>query len=418
MTQASSQPRFGALSDVKIIDLTQMLAGPYGTMVLADHGAQVIKVEPPEGDMTRQTGPYRADDEVRSLGGYFQSIDRNKLSVCLDLKTPEGKTAFLALARDADAVVENFRSGVMERLGLGYEVLQKANPRLVYGALRGFGDRRTGASPYVDWPAYDVIAQAMGGIMAITGPDPQTPTKIGPGVGDIVPGLMLAFGVLAAVHHARRTGEGQFVDIAMVDSILAICERMVWQHSIEGLIPGPEGNHHPFLCPFGLFPVADGFISVAAQHDSPFATLCEGLGAPTLPKDRRFNSRERRSENRRTLIEELSQHTRRFTKMQLMERLGGRVPFCPVMNIAEIEADPHFAAREMIVELEQPGTAPIRVAGVPIKMTRTPGGVRRRSPYLGEDTRTQLIAAGLSPSDIQALIDHRAAVSHEPQESA
>ena len=223
-------------------------------MVLADHGAQVTKIEPPEGDVTRGAGPFRDGDNVRAVGGYFQSVDRNKRSICLDLKSEDGKRIFKELVRDADAVTENFRAGVMERLGLSYEVLRDINPRLVYGALRGFGDRRTGASPYHDWPAFDVVAQAMGGMMAITGPDPQTPTKVGPGVGDIVPGLMLGFGVLAAVHHARRTGEGQFVDVSMVDGVLAVCERMIWQHSVQGLTPGPEGNHHPFLCPFGMFP--------------------------------------------------------------------------------------------------------------------------------------------------------------------
>src|SRR5262249_41598153 len=153
--------------------------------------------------------------------------------------------------------------------GLGYEVLREVNPKLVYGALRGFGDRRTGASPYLDWPAFDVVAQAMGGIMAITGPDPNTPTKVGPGVGDIIPGMMLAFGVLAAIHHARVTGEGQFVDVSMADAVLAVCERTVYQHTVQGQTPAPEGNHHPFLVPFGMFPAADGFVTIAAQQQ-PF----------------------------------------------------------------------------------------------------------------------------------------------------
>jgi crotonobetainyl-CoA:carnitine CoA-transferase CaiB-like acyl-CoA transferase len=406
---------FGALRDLRIVDLTQMLAGPYGTMMLADHGAEVIKVEPLDGDMTRGAGPYRQDDAERVLGGYFQSIDRNKQSVCLDLKSEAGRAALKALVRGADAVTENFRAGVMERLGLGYEVLRAVNPRLVYGALRGFGDQRTGASPYVDWPAFDVVAQAMGGVMAITGPDASTPTKVGPGVGDIVPGMMLAFGVLAAVHHARRTGEGQFVDVSMVDAVLAVCERTVWQHSVQGLTPGPEGNHHPFLCPFGMFPAADGFITVAAQQDNFFQILCEAIGAAPLLADPRFASFKTRSENRRALIEALGEFTRRLSKAELMARLGGRIPFGPVMNIAEIEADPHFAAREMIVEVEQPGGAPIRLAGVPIKMTRTPGAVRRRAPLLGEHTRVQLRRAGLTEAEIQGLIDARAAAALHDQ---
>jgi crotonobetainyl-CoA:carnitine CoA-transferase CaiB-like acyl-CoA transferase len=384
-----------------------MLAGPYGTMMLADHGALVIKVEPPEGDMTRQAGPFRKDDSQQVLGGYFQSIDRNKQSVCLDLKTDAGRRALKALVRDADAVVENFRAGVMERLGVGYETLREENPRLVYGALRGFGDVRTGASPYNEWPAFDVIAQAMGGIMAITGADGLTPTKVGPGVGDIVPGAMLAFGVLAAVHHARRTGVGQFVDVSMVDAILAVCERMVWQNSVQGLVPGPEGNHHPFLCPFGIFPAADGFIALAAQQDDFFRTLCAAIDASHLVNDPRFLRREDRTTHRRELILLLNEATGVFTKVELMARLGGRLPFGPVMNIVDIRSDPHFAARDMIVDVEQPGSEPIQVAGVPIKMTVTPGGIHQRSPLLGEHTRQYLLAAGLTLDEIEIILERR-----------
>lgn len=416
LTTVSDPVPFGALRDIKIIDLTQMLAGPYGTMVLADHGAQVTKIEPPEGDVTRGAGPFRDGDNVRAVGGYFQSVDRNKRSICLDLKTEDGKRVFKELVRDADAVTENFRAGVMERLGLGYEVLRDINPRLVYGALRGFGDRRTGASPYNDWPAYDVVAQAMGGIMAITGPDPQTPTKVGPGVGDIVPGLMLGFGVLAAVHHARRTGVGQFVDVSMVDAVLAVCERMVWQHSVQGLVPGPEGNHHPFLCPFGMFSAADGHVTIAAHQDEFFNILCKVINAPALASDRRYATRVDRTDNRYSLIADLNRHTGPLSKAELMKRLAGRIPFGPVMNISEIMADPHFAARQMIVDVEQPGDAPIQVAGVPVKMTVTPGGVHRRGPLLGEDTRVRLREIGLSDEEIQNLIDRRVAIAADKPE--
>lgn len=394
---------FGALSDIRIIDLTQMLAGPYSTMMLADHGALVIKVEPPEGDMTRHGGPFRKDDAERVLGGYFQSIDRNKHSVCLDLKTELGVRALKELVRDADAVVENYRAGVMERLGVSYEVLRAINPRLVYGALRGFGDARTGVSPYKDWPAFDVVAQAMGGIMAITGASTETPTKVGPGIGDIAPGMMLAFGVLAAIHHARRTGRGQFVDVSMIDAVLAICERTVWQHSVGGIVPGPEGNHHPFLCPFGIYPAADGFVTLAAHQDSFFVQLCEALAASELAQDPRFATREARTEHRHQCVVELSKHTSKYSKTELTRRLGGRIPFGPVLNIAEIERDPHFTARQMLVDVEQPGSHPTRVAGVPIKLTETPGGVHRRSPLLGEHTRLHLQQAGLTEGEIAAI---------------
>lgn len=402
---------FGTLSDITVIDLTQMLAGPYATMMLADHGARVIKVEPPGGDMTRD--PAQSDGSGNRLGGYFQSIDRNKDSVVLDLKTEGGRTAFKALVLSSDAVIENFRSGVMERLGLGYEALSEINPRLVYGTLRGFGDPRTGTSPYQDWPAFDVIAQAMGGIMAITGPNANTPTKVGPGVGDIAPGMMLAFGVLAAIHHARRTGQGQFVDVAMTDAVLAVCERMIWQHSTEGVVPGPEGNHHPFLCPFGMFPAADGFITVAAQQDAFFDILVTSVGAEWMTRDPRFSTRSQRVQNRLELIDILSRELAKFTKAELTAKLGGKIPFGPVMNIAEIEKDRHFITRKMIVEVDDPGRASIRIAGVPVKMTRTPGAVKRRAPLLGEHTRLRLQEVGLSEEEIELLIERREAAQFQ-----
>jgi crotonobetainyl-CoA:carnitine CoA-transferase CaiB-like acyl-CoA transferase len=394
----------GALADIRILDLTQMLAGPYATMILADHGADVVKIESPDGDLIRPVGPYRETDQRRVLGGYFQSVNRNKRSVCLDLKKPEGVSALLKMVETADAVVENFRAGVMERLGIGYEVLHGINPRLVYGALRGFGDKRTGQSPYGDWPAFDVIAQAMGGIIATTGPDAQTPTKVGPGVGDIIPGIMLAFGVLAGVHHARRTGEGQFVDVSMADAILAVCERTVWQYSVQNITPGPEGNHHPFLAPFGIYPAADGFIAVGSHQQAFFESLCKRLGAADVLADPRFNTTDARIANRSALADELSRYTRQLTRAELSARLGGAIPFGPVMNIDDISRDPHFAAREMIVSVEQPGGEPIQIAGVPIKMTVTPGAVRRRAPLLGEDTLQRLREAGLSESEIERIV--------------
>lgn len=406
---------FGALSDIRILDLTQMLAGPYATMVLADQGAEVVKIEPPAGDVTRGG---RHADHPEPLSTYFQSINRNKRSVCLDLKSEEGRNTFKALCKNADAVIENFRAGVMDRLGLGYEVLKEINPRLVYGCLRGFGDSRTGESPYVNWPAYDVVAQAMGGMMAITGAEPGgLPTKVGPGVGDTIPGLMLAFGVLAAVHSARRTGQGQFVDVSMVDAILSICERAVWQHTAEGLIPGPEGNHHPFLCPFGIFPAADGHVALAAHDQSFFGLLCQELGMQELAHDDRFLTKGKRSDNRRTLIPLIGKHTQEFTKAALMEKLGGRMPFGPVMNIKEILSDAHFQAREMIVEVDHPGGTKARIAGTPVKMTGTPGAILSRSPFLGEHTVEELRAAGIDKLDVEFLLHQKIALTEKEASS-
>lgn len=274
------RPR-GALDGLTVVDLTQMLAGPYASMMLADQGARVIKVEPPGGDETRRTGPHIENAlriEDGGYGSYFASINRGKESIVLDLKQEAGKEVLLRLIESADVVIENFRAGVMERLGLGYEALAKVNPRLVYATLRGFGDRRSGASPYADWPAYDPVAQAMGGIMGITGSVPGgPPTKVGPGVGDILPAMFLSFGIASACWRAQRTGRGQFVDVGMVDSVLAVCERIIFQYSSTGVVPRPEGNGHPLLCPFGMFPAKDGFVSIGIPRDEfwrLYAVLC------------------------------------------------------------------------------------------------------------------------------------------------
>lgn len=395
---------FGALSDIRIIDLTQMLAGPYGTMMLADHGAEVIKVESPQGDMTRPGGPFHPDDQQKTHGGYFQSVNRNKKSIVLDLKTESGREALKALIKEADAITENFRAGVMDKLGLSYESLREINPKLVYGTLRGFGDQRTGASPYAEWPAFDVVAQAMGGIMGITGPDASHPTKIGPGVGDIVPGMMLAFGVLSAIHHARRTGQGQFVDISMVDSMLAVCERMIYQHSVSDHVARPQGNGHPFMCPFGMFPAKDGHVTIAAPQQGFFNTLCDLIDVPELKDDPRFNTPPGRSQHKGELEVLLANATAKLTKAELTDRLGGKIPYGPVLQMDEIDTNPHFTAREMVVEVAQPGSErPTKIAGVPIKLTETPGGVHSRGPYLGEHTEEILRNAGISDHEIEQL---------------
>jgi crotonobetainyl-CoA:carnitine CoA-transferase CaiB-like acyl-CoA transferase len=381
-----------------------MLAGPFCTMMLADQGAEVIKIEPLEGDGTRQMGPFIADDELRAFGGYFQSVNRNKLSIALDLKRPDARAIVLKLVMRAHVLVENYRAGVMERLGLGYETLRAVNRRLVYASIRGFGDPHTGESPYVDWPAFDVVAQAMGGIMNITGPDPLTPTKVGPGVGDIVPAIMTAYGVMAAVWRAERTGEGQYVDVPMVDSVLSLCERIVHQHSYLGKVAGPEGNRHPFLCPFGIVPAKDGFVALACHADEFWAKLCGLMGRPDLVSDNRIATREGRKDHQDIVYEAVSAFTSRHTRHELMGILGGQVPFGPVFNVADIIADPHFKAHGMIVELDQPGSpTKVAVAGVPVRMSDTPGRVRHRAPLLGEDTDRVLSMVDHSPGEIARL---------------
>lgn len=394
----------GALAGLRVIDLTQMLAGPYCTMMLADQGADVLKIEPIEGDPTRHFGPFRADDKDHHFGGYFQSTNRNKKSIGLDLKSAEGKDLFRRLVRDADVVVENFRAGVMDRLGVGYESLAADNPRLVYAAIRGFGDPRTGASPYVDRPAFDVVAQAMGGAMGITGPDANTPMKIGPGIGDIFPAALSAFGIMAAVYHAQKTGQGQFVDVAMYDGVLAMCERLVYQYSYTGKSPVPEGNQHPILCPFGVFPCEDGMVTIGCPRDSFWRELVDAMGRPELASDPKFLTNNDRLAHASETVAVVESWTRGLTKAQIAEALDGRVPFGPVNTAADIYADPHIAARHMLVEVEHPGsTKPVTIASTPIRMTATPGGISRRAPLTGEDTDEVLSALGLGAGEIAGL---------------
>jgi crotonobetainyl-CoA:carnitine CoA-transferase CaiB-like acyl-CoA transferase len=394
----------GALAGLRVIDMTLMLAGPYASMLLADQGAEVIKIEPLDGDYVRTVGPYRPDDKLHAFGGYFQSVNRNKLSVALDLKKPEARDILIDLVRGSDVLVENYRTGVMDRLGLSYEVLREANPRLVYGAIRGFGDPRTGLSPYVNWPAYDVIAQAMGGIMGITGASAAQPVKIGPGVGDIVPAMMCAVGVLAAVYRAKQTGQGQFVDVSMVDSVLALCERIVYQHSYEHKVPQPEGHRHPFLTPFGIIPCNDGHLTLACHTDAFWGRLCELMGKPEMASDPRLATEEARRLHQDLVYDTIANFTSSRSKHELSALFGGHVPFAPVYTVADIMQDPHFAARDMIIELEHPGCeSGLAVAGVPIKMTETPGAIRRRAPMLSEHAAEVLAGIGIGDERLRDL---------------
>ena len=398
----------GALAGVRVVDLTRMLSGPFCTMLLADHGAEVIKVETFEGDTSRSHGPYRADDPERAMGGYFQSVNRNKRSIAVDLKDPRGRALVHRLIGTAQVVVENFRPGVMERLGLGYEALAAENPRLVYAAIRGFGDPRSGESPYGDWPAYDVVAQAMGGLIGTTGFGTDSPVKIGPGIGDIFPGTLTALGIAMALRHVEATGKGQFLDVAMYDSILALCERIVYQHSFAGLTPGPEGNSHPLFVPFGLFPAADGWVAIACPNDYFFRDLAEAMGAPELARDERAATKAARARNRAFVNDAVTAWTSARSKRALAEALGGRVPFGPVNTVADIFADPHVKARGMLAEVEHPGSGqPSVVAGTPIHFSATPGGVRRRAPHLGEDTARILDELGYGEAERTALREER-----------
>jgi formyl-CoA transferase len=331
-------------------------------------------------------------------------VNRNKKSIVLNLKDPASREVVRKLVATADVLVENYRSGVMERLGLGYEQLLEINPRLVYAAIRGFGDPRSGASPYDDWPAYDVIAQAMGGLIGITGPGPGSHVKVGPGVGDIFPGTLAAFGILAALHRATRTGRGQFVDVAMYDAVLALCERIVYQHSFSGSVPQPQGSSHPFFSPFGLYEAADGWVTIACPNDGFWVALARIMGRPELAEDPRTQRKTDRAKHSEFVNSTVSAWTRAHTKAQLATLLGGAVPFGPVHTVQDIFEDPHVHSRGMLAEVEHPGSELNSiVVGTPVHLSETPGGVRRRAPYFGEHTLQVLQELGYDAETIEAM---------------
>ena len=398
----------GILKGVRVLDLSRMLSGPYCTMMLADHGAEVIKIESGTGDTSRANGPFRDDDPDHLWAGYFVSLNRSKKSVTLDLKNPDDKVAFCALVRDADVLVENFRPGVMERLGLSYEYLATLNPRLVYGAVRGFGDPRSGQSPYADWPCYDVVAQAMGGIMAITGPDAASPTKVGPGVGDIFSGMIMAFGLMAALRHADATGAGQFVDVAMYDAMISLCERAVYLNDFTGTVPGPEGNEHPFLAPFGLFGAQDGAVALGIVDDAFWRALAGVMQGDALVRDTRFSTRAARAKNRQVLNTLVGAWTAQYTKAELTQKLGGLIPYGPLQTVQDMIKDPHAAARNMLSTIANPDNPdrPWRVASNPLRFGAAPLPTPASPPKLGADNDRYLTPApppSMSDQDKKAL---------------
>jgi succinyl-CoA:mesaconate CoA transferase len=373
----------GALSDLRVLDLTQVLAGPYCTMLLADLGADVVKVERPGGDLIRPNPPFADDPESEAYGGYFQSVNRGKRSLELDLGDERDREDFLRLVETADVVVENYRAGTMERFDLGYETLRDHNEELVYASIRGFGDPRTGATDRQGQPSFDLIAQALGGVMEITGHPDGPPTKVGPGIGDLFTAVLNAVGILAAVHHRDTGGGGQYVDTAMYDSIVSLCERTVYQYSYTGESPTRRGNSHPTLFPYDAFETADGHVVVAAFGDNHWRALCAAMDRPDLAAD--YPDAPSRMANREHLREQIGDWASERESAAVEDALAGEVPCAPVQNTADVFDDPHVHAREMLVDVEQPGAdREVTIAGCPIKLSETPTRPGDRAPLLDE----------------------------------
>jgi len=388
----------GALSDIKVLDLTRVLAGPYATMVLADLGAEIIKIEQPvKGDDSRAYGPYKNGESA-----YFMSLNRNKSSLTLNLKAPEGKEILKSLVKQVDVLVENFRPGTMEKLGLGYEVLKEINPRLIYASSTGYG--QTG--PYSQRPAYDAVVQAMGGLMSITGQKDGTPTRVGTSIGDITAGMFCAIGILAALHEREVSGLGQMVDVAMLDCQVAILENAISRYEFTGEIPHPIGNRHPSIVPFETFDTLTSPIMVAAGNDRLWATLC-GLMDLDIASDPRFVTNPKRNENYAELRPLLADRflTKTAEEWQLMFDEAG-IPSGPINTVDKVVANEQVIAREMILEVEHPTAGATRIPGIPIKLSRTPGEIRKAAPILGADTEKLLNEyLGLTPEQVADLRD-------------
>jgi CoA:oxalate CoA-transferase len=369
------------LADVTIVDLSRVLAGPYCTMLLADLGARVIKVERPgRGDDARHIGPF-----VNGHSAYFASVNRGKESIDLDLDSESDRLLLDRLLDRADVLVENFKGGALARLGYGWPVLHERWPRLVYAAISGFG--HTG--PYADRPAYDMIVQAMGGIMSITGPEPNdstAPTRVGTSVGDITAGLFGAIGILSALHDRERTGAGRMVDVSMLDCQVAILENALARFFATGIAPGPLGARHPSITPFGAYAAADGHLVIAAGNDQLFVRLCEVLGMADAAVDDRFATNVARTDHESELKAALEERLAGATVAVWLDRLAAvGVPCAPINDVAAVVEDPQVRARSMVLLLDDSELPGLHVAGNPVKMSGLPEpGFRRRAPRLGE----------------------------------
>ncbi|MEO0499788.1 MAG: CoA transferase [Pseudomonadota bacterium] len=366
------------MTGLTVIDLSRVLAGPYATMVLADLGARVIKVERPDtGDDARAYGPMKD-----GLSAYFTSINRGKQSIALDLKHAGDIDIFHALLAKADILVENYRPGTMAKLGLGWEALHARHPKLIYAAVSGFGH----SGPMAEKAAYDMVVQAMGGIMSVTGHPGGPPTRVGTSIGDITAGLFTTIGILAAVHDRAATGEGRFVDVAMLDGQVAILENAIARYAVTGEAPGPLGARHPSITPFAAYRTKDAPIVIAAGNDALFIAMCGALGIDRLPDNPRFRTNADRAENAEALTVAMEAQLLEQPAAHWLAALDAAgVPCGPIQNVGEALAHPQVRARNMAIETAFEDGAPLTAAGNPIKISGfADPAVRAKAPALDE----------------------------------
>ncbi len=399
----SNQKKYGPLKGLKVVDLSHIMAGPACSMLLADMGADVIKVEKiPGGDDSRRMVPPTVANESAA----FLIMNRNKRGIALNLKAEEGRAVLTRLLKDADVVIENYRRGTMEKMGFGYDVLHALNPKLIYCSISGFG--RTG--PYADRGGFDLVAQGMSGLMSITGEGPGAPPmKAGAPVTDIAAGILACVGILAALHSRASSGQGQMVDTSLFEAGIAFT---YWHSAIcfaTGQAPGPMGTAHPLNGPYQAFPALDGWITVGAANQENWLRLLQVLEAPELENDARFVNNGQRMQNLAALTDVLTPLFKRHSVAEWLRRLEERgVPAGPVLDIAQMHADPQALAREMIVETTHPVAGQVKAIGLPIKFSETPGSVNKAAPLLGQHTLEVLREHGFSDIEIDQLLERGA----------
>ena len=388
----------GPLAGIKVLDLTQIMAGPMCTMLLADLGANVIKIERPgAGDDTRRMGSRLTAD----IAAGFLALNRNKRSIALDLRPDDGKAVFRRMAETADIVVENFRPGVMERLGLGYETLAEINPRIIYASISGFG----GTGPYRNRGGFDLVAQGMSGLMSITGFPGGPPAKVGVPITDIGAGSFTAFGILAAYLHAQKTGQGQQVDGSLLEAGIAFT---VWESSeyfANGEIPGPLGSAHRVNAPYQALRTSDGYINIGAASQPTWEQFCRAIGQEALIEDARYkepNDRKARETELAELLEGILIERTTDYWMQRLESAG--VVAGPIYDMAQVYANEQVLAREMKVTLKDDDLGDLQNIGLPVKLSETPGSIRSRGPALGQHSREILLEHGYTEAEVEGLL--------------
>ncbi len=393
----------GPLAGIRVLDLTRALAGPYCTMMLGDMGAEVIKVESPDGgdDSRAWAPPY-----IGKESAYFLSCNRNKKSITLNLRSESAKKILTDLIKVSDIVVENFRPGVMTKMGFPYEALKAINPKVIFCSISGFGNK----GPESPKPGFDLIAQGMSGFMSFTGEVGGGPIKVGVAIADINSGMFAAYGILSALYHREKTGEGQKVETSLFETMVAQLTFQAGRFFATGQAPKPEGNRHPLIAPYESFPCQDGYINIAAANDGLFAKTCEAIGLLECPKDPRFQNNGLRVKNREALIAIIEAKTKGYKLKDLQKILDDAgIPNGPIWSVAQALTSEQAYALEMVKEIDHPTCGKIKITGIPVKLSQTPGTVELPPPTLGQHTEEILTKIlGYSKSEVERLKKEKA----------